>query len=85
MALSKEDGSLDVNLYNNMTNEEFAKEFNKLTRGQVAEFWREQSLNESHGGTEPVYVDYTLEDELNHGAVIATSFMNKIRQKYGVM
>lgn len=29
-------------------------------------------------------VDYTLEDELRNGAVIATDFLNKQREKYGL-
>ena len=82
MALLKEDGNLDIEQYRKLSIEEFTKEYNRLSRKQIDEFWDKQSLNESSSQTKEVIVDYTLEDDLNNGAVIATDFLNKMRQKY---
>lgn len=84
MALLKEDGSLDIKWLNELPIEEFTKVFGRLTREQVNEYCSKLPLDESKGPTRAVMVDYTLEDELRNGAVIAVDFLNKLREKYGI-
>ena len=84
MALLKEDGSLDVEWINSLPLEERIKEFGRLTRKQVDEYWSKIPINESQGPTRAVMVDYTFEDEIKRGtAVDAVDYINKMREKYG--
>lgn len=84
MALLKEDGSLDVEWLDSLPLEERIKEFGRLTRKQVDEYWSKIPINESQGPTRAVMVDYTFEDEIKRGtAVDAVDYLNKMREKYG--
>ena len=84
MALLKEDGSLDVEWLDSLPLEERIKEFGRLTRKQVDEYWSKIPINESQGPTRAVVVDYTFEDEIKRGtAVDAVDYLNKMREKYG--
>ena len=83
MALLKEDGSLDVEWLNSLPVDEFTKVHFRLTQEQKEEYRSKLPINESHGPAEAVIVDYSLEDELKRGAVIATDYLNKMREKYG--
>ena len=84
MALLKEDGSLDVERINKLPIEEYMWELGKLSKKQMDEYWSKQPINESDDFPRAIFVDYTLEDELNRGAVIAIDFLNKQKEKYGL-
>jgi len=78
MALLKEDGSLDVESMNNLPLEEWMDKMGDLTQEQVEEYISKLPLNESNEPVRLIEVDYTLEEELERGAVIAEDFINKI-------
>ena len=82
MALLKEDGSLDIERINKRPLEEYMEEIGGLNKEQRTEYWNKMSINKSRGRVQTILVDYTLEDDLNRGAVIAVDFINKMRQKY---
>ena len=84
MALLKEDGSLDVERISKLPIEEYMNEIGKLSKKQLDEYWSKRPINESNDCPRAIFVDYTLEDELNRGAVIAKDFLNKQREKYGL-
>ena len=84
MALLKEDGSLDIERINKLPLEEHIKEMESLTEEQYKEYLSKLPINESREPMHAVVVDYTLKDELKHGAVIAEDFLNKQREKYGL-
>ena len=84
MALLKEDGSLDIEWLNSLPIDEFTKVYGQLTQEQEDEYCSKLPINESHGPAEAVIVDYSLEEELKRGAAIATDFLNKQREKYGL-
>ena len=82
MALLKEDGSLDIERINKLPLEEYMEEIGGLNKEQRTEYWNKMSINKSRGRVQTILVDYTLEDDLNRGAVIAVDFINNMRQKY---
>lgn len=82
MKYLKEDGSLDVDRIDTLPLEEYTNVMGKLTQEQLDEYFSKQPLNESKGPTRPIYVDYTLEEELERGAAIAKDYLNKMREKY---
>lgn len=84
MALLKEDGSLDIERINKLPLEEYMEEMGTLTQEQVKEYISKLPVNESKEPIQPIVVDYTLEEELKRGAVIAEDFLNKQREKYGL-
>lgn len=84
MALLKEDGSLDIERINKLPIEEYIKEIGTLTEEQYKEYLSKLPINESKEPTRAIRVDYTLEEELGKGGVIAEDFINKMREKYGI-
>ena len=81
MALLKEDGSLDIERINNLPYEEYMEKMGTLTQEQVKEYISKLPINESVEPVTAIEVDYTLEDELEKGAVLADDLLNKLREK----
>lgn len=81
MALLNENGSLDIERINNLPNEEYMEEMGTLTQEQVKEYISKLPINESIKPVTAIEVDYTLEDELEKGAVLADDLLNKLREK----
>lgn len=85
MVLLKEDGSLDVERINKLPIEEFTNVFPTLTQEQKEEYWSKFPLNEGKMGTQPVYVDYTMEEDMErNGAVLVDDLLTKIKKKYDI-
>lgn len=81
MALLKEDGGLDIERINQLPFEEYMKEMGSLTEAQVNEYLSVLPINESNEPVQAVEVEYTLRDELEQGAVIASDYIkNKVRE-----
>ncbi len=81
MALLKEDGGLDIERINQLPFEEYMKEMGSLTEAQVNEYLSVLPINESNKPVQAVEVEYTLRDELEQGAVIASDYIkNKVRK-----
>lgn len=81
MALLKEDGGLDIERINQLPFEEYMKEMGSLTEAQVNEYLSVLPINESNEPVQEVEVEYTLRDELEQGAVIASDYIkNKVRK-----
>ena len=82
MALLKEDGSLDIERINQLPIEEYIQEIESLNEEQYKDYFSRLPINESKQCTKAIEVDYTLEEELERGSVIAEDFLNKQREKY---
>ena len=80
MALLKEDGSLDIERINNLPLDEYEKEIGALTQEQYKEYVSKLPINESNEPIRAIEVDYTLEDELARGSVIAEDYINNMRK-----
>lgn len=81
MALLKEDGGLDIERINQLPFEEYMKEMGSLTEVQVNEYLSALPINESNEPVQAVEVEYTLKDELEQGAVIASDYIkNKVQE-----
>lgn len=81
MAYIKEDGSLDVERINKLPYEMYMEVMGTLTEAQVNEYLSSLPINESKEPVQAVKVNYTLEDELEQGAVIASDYIkNKMRE-----
>lgn len=81
MVLLKEDGGLDIERINQLPFEEYMKEMGSLTEAQVNEYLSVLPINESNELVQAVEVEYTLRDELEQGAVIASDYIkNKVRE-----
>ena len=78
----KEDGSLDVERMNSLPLDEWMDEMGDLTQEQVEDYLSKLPINESNEPVRAVEIDYTLEDELKRGSVIAEDFINKIGKRY---
>ncbi len=79
--LLKEDGGLDIERINQLPFEEYMKEMGSLTEAQVNEYLSVLPINESNEPVQAVEVEYTLRDELEQGAVIASDYIkNKVRE-----
>ena len=85
MVFLKEDGSLDVDRINKLPLEEYMDMMGDLTQEQVKEYLTKLPINESKELMKAVIVDYTLEEELERGSVIAEDFINKMRKKHGII
>ena len=81
MALLKEDGSLDIERINNLPYEQYMDEMGTLTQHQDKEYISKLPINEAVEPVTAIEVDYTLEDELEKGAVLADDLLNKLREK----
>lgn len=81
MAYIKEDGSLDEERINKLPYEMYMEVMGTLTEAQVNEYLSSLPINESKEPVQAVKVNYTLEDELEQGAVIASDYIkNKMRE-----
>ena len=80
MEYLKEDGSLDVERIDNLPLEEYEKVIGALTQEQYRDYVSKQPINESIGPIRVVEVDYTLEDELARGGVIAEDYINHMKK-----
>ena len=81
MVLLKEDGGLDIERINQLPFEEYMKEMGSLTEAQVNEYLSVLPINESNEPVQAAEVEYTLRDELEQGAVIASDYIkNKVRK-----
>ena len=78
MAVVKEDGSLDIERMNTLPLEEWMDEMSTLTQEQVEEYLSKLPINESNEPMRAVMVDYTLEEDLERGTVLAEDVINKI-------
>ena len=85
MVFLKEDGSLDVDRINKLPLEEYMDMMGDLTQEQVKEYLTKLPINESKELMKAVIVDYTLEEELERGSVIAEDFINKMRKKHVII
>lgn len=84
MALLKEDGSLDIAHIHNLPIEEHIQELNSLTPKQYREYIDATSkivIQEHQTPVKFVRVNYTLQERLNSGAVLAEDLIKKI-EKY---
>lgn len=79
MAFLKEDGSLDIEYYNSLPLEEWMDEFASLTDEQVDEYISKLPANESKGPVRVIVSDYTLEEELERGAITHEELMNILK------
>ena len=84
MAFLKEDGSLDIERINKLPYEEYMDEIGRLTEKQFAEYLSKLPIDESHGPTRAVKVDYTMEDEYARGAVNLEDYLNKHKKEFVV-
>lgn len=57
------------------------EEMGTLTQEQGKEYISKLPINESVEPVTAIEVDYTLEDELEKGAVLADDLLNKLREK----
>ena len=81
MAFLKEDGSLDNERINKLPLEEYMDMMGDLTQEQVREYVTKLPINESKEPMKAVIVDYTLEEEIERGGVIAEDLINNLRKK----
>ena len=81
MAFLKEDGSLDIERINKLPLEEYMDMMGDLTQEQVREYVTKLPINESKEPMKAVIVDYTLEEEIERGGVIAEDLINNLRKK----
>ena len=56
------------------------EEIGELTQEQYKEYVSKLPINESNEPIRAIEVDYTLEDELARGAVIAKDYINNMKQ-----
>lgn len=82
MEYFKEDGSLDVERINSLPLEEYMDVIGDLTEEQYEEYVSKLPINESHEPMHAVVVDYTLEEDLARGSVIAKDFINNLRSRH---
>ena len=81
MIFLKEDGSLDAKRINKLPLEEYMDMMGNLTQEQIREYLAKLPINESKEPMKAVMVDYTLEEELEQGSVIAEDLINNLRKK----
>ena len=81
MVFLKEDGSLDIERINKLPLEEYMYMMGDLTQEQVREYVTKLPINESKEPMKAVIVDYTLEEEIERGGVIAEDLINNLRKK----
>ena len=81
MKYLKEDGSLDIKRINQLPIEEYMDVVGDLTEEQYEEYLSKLPINESNESMKAVVVDYTLEEELERGAVIAEDYINNLRNR----
>ena len=72
---------MNVERINSLPLEEYMDVIGDLTEEQYEEYVSKLPINESHEPMKAVEVDYTLEEDLARGSVIAKDFINKYREK----
>lgn len=82
MALLKEDGSLDIEWIDSLPLEEHMRLVGTFTHKQFKEYVSAIPLTESKACPRAIRVNYSLEDELARGSVLAEEFMNEMEKKY---
>ena len=79
----KENGSLNVELINNLPLEEYMETMGNLTQEQVEEYLCKTPINESKNAMRAITVDYTMEEDITlRGSVLIEDFINNEREKY---
>lgn len=81
MVFLKEDGSLDIERINKLPLEEYMDMMGDLTQEQISEYVTKLPINESKDPMKAVIVDYTLEEEIERGGIIAEDLINNLRKK----
>ena len=81
MKYLKENGKLDIKRINQLPIEEYMDVVGDLTEEQYKEYLSKLPINESNESMKAVVVDYTLEEELERGAVIAEDYINNLRNR----
>lgn len=81
MEYLKENGKLDIKRINQLPIEEYMDVVGDLTEEQYKEYLSKLPINESNESMKAVVVDYTLEEELERGAVIAEDYINNLRNR----
>lgn len=76
----KENGELDVERINKLPIEEYMEVIGGLTEEQYKEYLSNLPINESKEPVRAVVIDYTLEEELEIGSVLAEDLINKLRK-----
>lgn len=74
-------GRLDVEKINKLPFEEYMDAMGQLGDEQIQEYLEAMPLDECNEPVHAVEVDYTLEDELLRGAVIADSYIKERLEK----
>lgn len=67
--------------YESLPLDEWMNAMGKLTQEQVREYLSRAPKGESDGLVQPIVVNYTLEEELERGAVLADDLLRKLRDK----
>lgn len=80
MEFFKENGELDVERINNLPIEEYMEVIGGLTDEQYKEYCSNLPVTGTKEPVRAIVVDYTLEDELARGCVLAEEFMNNLRK-----
>lgn len=81
MVYLKENGRLDIEKINKLSYEKYMDVMGRLTEEQVNEYLSALPINEANEPVQAVNVGYTLEDELEKGAVIANDYIqNRMRE-----
>ncbi len=73
--------NLDIKRINQLPIEEYMDVVGDLTEEQYEEYLSKLPINESNESMKAVVVDYTLEEELERGAVIAEDYINNLRNR----
>lgn len=78
----KEDGSLDIERINKLPLEEYMHTMGCLTQEEIKEYLAKLPINESTEPYRGIWVDYTMEDELERGtAVDAMEYLNNWKKQ----
>ncbi len=80
MEILKENGELNIEQINKLPIEEYMEVIGGLTDEQYKEYISNLPINESKEPVRAVVVDYTLEDELARGSVLAEDLINNLRK-----
>lgn len=76
----KENGELDVERINNLPIEEYMEVVGGLTDEQYNEYLSTLPITGSKEPVRAIVVDYTLEEELKRGSVLAENLINNLRK-----
>ncbi len=76
----KENGKLDIERINELPIEEYMDVIGGLTEEQYKEYLSNLPVNESKEPVRAKVVDYTLEEELERGSVLAEDLINNLRK-----